>query len=133
MIESKIRRNVGKRSIDPTEAQIQIAVVQWCEAAHKVKAVHCPNELMRFLSEGQKYHFVKIGVVLGVHDLFLFEPRGKYHGCSIEIKRNKRCKASKEQIDWLHYLEKRGYFVKITYGLDETLETIEGYLNLERT
>lgn len=115
--------------IHPTENQIQYAVIEHCKIVHKIEAVHCPNELMRYLSDGQKHHFIKLGVKIGFHDVFIFEARGKWHGLSIEIKRDKKSKISPEQLEWVETLIQKGYYAAICIGLDACLDTIENYLD----
>lgn len=115
--------------IHPTENQIQIAIVEHCWIVHKVTAFHTPNELLRFLNEGQKVFQAKCGTRKGWPDIMIFEPRGKYHGLAIELKAHSKSKVSEEQKHWIDFLNERDYFAKITFGLDDALDTIENYLD----
>ena len=54
------------------------------------------------------------GYKRGFPDLFIYEPRGKYHGLAIELK--------------VGY-NKRNYKAVVCNGIDETLEQINNYLN----
>ncbi len=69
----------------------------------------------------------KSGYKRGFPDLFLYEPRGAYHGLAIELKTGYN-KATKEQLKWRDELNKRGYVAEICTGIDETLEVIQRYL-----
>ncbi len=69
----------------------------------------------------------KSGYKRGFPDLFLYEPRGIYHGLAIELKTGYN-KATKEQLKWRDELNKRGYVAEICTGIDETLEVIQRYL-----
>jgi hypothetical protein len=124
------KAQVKGAQLHPTENQIQIAAVEYCWHVHRVTAVHSPNELMRFLNDGQKIFMARMGVRTGFSDLVIFEARGCYHGLVIEIKTNPKSKISDEQKYWILYLNQRGYYAKICIGLDDTLDTIEEYLQM---
>lgn len=68
------------------------------------------------------------GVCRGVPDLCLPVPRGKYHGCYIELKRQKGNKPSLEQYDWLTRLSEQGYFATVCYGWEAARDMIVNYL-----
>ena len=69
----------------------------------------------------------KSGYKRGFPDLFLYEPRGKFHGLAIELKVGKN-RATKEQLWWRNELNEKGYVAEICTGIDETLEIINRYL-----
>ena len=80
----------------------------------------------------QKYHSQRnrakaTGMKKGMPDLFVYEPIGIYHGLAIELKVGYN-KATKEQLWWIHELNKRGYIAEICTGIDEALEVINRYL-----
>ena len=72
-------------------------------------------------------------------DMALAEPRGKYHGAYIELKRPGTRIFKKdgtlvadehirEQFDVLEQLRKRGYMAEFACGFDEAKEIIDNYL-----
>ena len=69
----------------------------------------------------------KSGYKKGFPDLFIYEPRGKFHGLAIELKVGKN-RATKEQLWWRNELNERGYVAEIRTGIDEALEVINRYL-----
>ena len=69
------------------------------------------------------------GYKKGFPDLFLYEPRGNYHGLAIELKIGYN-KPTVEQLTWLNKLTKRGYLAMSSNSLDKTLEIIDTYLKL---
>lgn len=75
----------------------------------------------------------------GYPDLFIAEPRGKYHGLFLEVKRpgvkvHKRDgelvadKHIREQESTLQELRERGYSAEFACGFDEAKKIIDGYL-----
>nr|WP_325300842.1 hypothetical protein [uncultured Dysosmobacter sp.] len=77
----------------------------------------------------------------GWPDLFIAEPRNGYAGLFIELKRDGE-RLQKRNGDWasehiaiqaerIKELLKRGYYARFTVGYNETIETIEKYLNGE--
>tara|TARA_R100000664_G_scaffold2376_6_gene5997 strand:+ start:161 stop:511 length:351 start_codon:yes stop_codon:yes gene_type:complete len=69
----------------------------------------------------------KSGYKRGFPDLFIYEPKGKWHGLAIELKVGYN-RATKEQLYWRNELNKRGYISEICYTLDETISLIETYM-----
>ena len=72
------------------------------------------------------------GVRAGVPDLMLPVPRGGYHGLWIEVKIRPN-KPTEAQTAWLEFLEGQGYAVSVCFGVEELIETVEWYLELEVT
>ena len=72
----------------------------------------------------------KSGYKRGFPDLFIYEPRGEFHGLAIELKVGYN-KASKPQLHWQKELNKRGYKAEICTGIDEALEIINQYLKIK--
>lgn len=73
-------------------------------------------------------------------DLMIFEPRGRYHGLFIELKRDVNSLLTKkgeyiksehisDQINCLTELCKRGYHAQFACGFDEAKLAIDNYLN----
>lgn len=71
------------------------------------------------------------GVLSGFPDLILMEPRGKYHGAVIEMKRTKGGRVSAKQTRVLLGLASRGYRIIIGRGAPDAFEKVEEYLKLD--
>tara|TARA_Y100000593_G_scaffold5057_1_gene9943 strand:+ start:990 stop:1334 length:345 start_codon:yes stop_codon:yes gene_type:complete len=69
----------------------------------------------------------KSGYKKGFPDLFIYEPRGDYHGLAIELKVGYN-RATKDQLWWRNELNERGYVAEICTGIDDALEVINRYL-----
>lgn len=110
----------------PYEWQEQVTVIQYC-TLNNILCNHTPNEGKRSYSEGRKLK--KMGLSKGFPDISIFEPKGKYHGFFIEMKR-KGNKVSEEQIKWLMELKARGYATALCYSADEAIKKIERYMKL---
>ena len=72
----------------------------------------------------------KSGYKRGFPDLFIYEPRGSYHGLAIELKVGYN-KPTVEQLTWLNKLTERGYLAMSSNGLKNTIEIIDKYLKLK--
>ena len=70
------------------------------------------------------------GVLPGFPDLIIAEPRGKYHGMFLEMKREKGGRLDPRQKEMLEKLGKRGYLARVAYGVDQAWELVEWYLAL---
>ena len=69
----------------------------------------------------------KSGYKKGFPDLFIYEPRGDFHGLAIELKVGYN-RETKDQLYWRNELNKRGYVAEICNGIDEALALINRYL-----
>ena len=69
------------------------------------------------------------GVKPGVPDLFLPIKRGLFSGLWIELKKNEKQKASKEQLIWIDMLRCQGYAALVCVGWIEAKQVIECYLD----
>ena len=78
----------------------------------------------------QRIKAKKSGYKKGFPDLFIYEPRCKFHGLAIELKVGYN-KATTEQLYWQKELIKRGYVSEICNGIDEAMGVINTYLNLK--
>jgi len=54
---------------------------------------------------------------------------GVYHGLFLEIKKDKKSYPTKEQKEWIAYLNEVGYCARVTKGIDESMQTIDDYFN----
>lgn len=69
------------------------------------------------------------GLKRGVPDLHLPVARGQYHGLWIEMKFGKN-RPTKEQKQWLAFLESQGHRVALCYTFQEAQDLILQYLAL---
>lgn len=111
-----------------SEADEQMAVVEWLDRKGYDMAFHIPNGGFRLKSEAAKMK--AMGVRPGVPDLFLPYPRGRYHGLFIEMKDVDGRKPTKAQREWLELLDAKGYQTAWAKGADMAIKMIERYLAL---
>ena len=57
------------------------------------------------------------------------EGGGVYHGLFLELKKDKKSYATKEQKEWIEYLNGQGYCARITKGFDDSIQVIDDYFN----
>lgn len=108
----------------PTEAQEQIALIEWCDLM-RIKIMHIPNEGKRTLYVGRE--LARMGLRRGVPDLFVPAARQGFHGLFIELKRTKGGRVSDNQQKWIDLLNRRGYRAVVCYGADEAIKEIKSY------
>ena len=77
----------------------------------------------------QRIKAKKSGYKKGFPDLFLYEPRGEFHGLAIELKVGYNKPTNEQQI-WINNLKIRGYCAETCKGIDEAIELIDKYLKL---
>lgn len=70
------------------------------------------------------------GVLKGFPDLIVAEPRGRYHGLYVEMKREGGRSPDPEQKKMLRRLRARGYRTIVGYGVDHAWPLVEAYLAL---
>ena len=93
-----------------------------------------PDVLFHSIPNGAKVHPATAarlkaeGMTAGVSDLFFAEPRGKYHGLYLEMKRKKGNSMSPKQHEWFAQASVRGYAVACGKGFEKALKLIEDYL-----
>lgn len=108
----------------------QATLVSWFDRVYpkyKGRFFAIPNGEFRHKSTAIK---LKIeGVRKGVPDLFLPVPNGKYNGLFIELK-SEQGRASKEQIEWITFLESQGYSANICHGWDFAASVIKNYMEI---
>ena len=109
----------------PTEHAEQVRVVEHLKSLG-VLYYAVPNGGLRH--KAVAVNLVKEGVMSGVPDLVIPEPRGKYHGLYIEMKRVRGSRVSEDQVRWGEALKERGYAFHIAYGADEAIDLICTYL-----
>lgn len=130
------------------EDNIQKAVIAWArwqslthlgiygKLSHYLH--HSPNGGYRSKAEGA--NFKLMGVQAGFPDLFLFIPKGGYHGLFLELKTPKGKTAtgksrqagrlSDSQETMIERLNAMGYRAVVCYGYDETVQTLKDYLDI---
>ena len=123
------KKSSTKRKIAPeSEANQQEIVVKYLRLAYP-NALYCASAGGMWTSDSQRIKMAKTGYVKGFPDLFIYEPRGEFHGLAIEMKRVKGSKIEPEQIEWQEQLRNRGYASYICKGKDEAIKVIDEYFN----
>lgn len=113
----------------PEEA-LQTSVIQWFRLTHpKLSAmlVHIPNGQNVGVVRGRKLK--AMGLQKGFPDLFLYVPRGTFHGLAIELKADKGVLSAEQKI-YLEALCEQGYLAVVCYGFEDTQALIKRYLSL---
>jgi hypothetical protein len=102
----------------PTEHEEQREVVRWFRQTYPgVRIFAIPNGGARGISQAARLKAE--GVSAGVPDLFI-----PAHSLWVEMKRRKGGTVSKDQKDWIEYLESAGHRVIVSRGADEAKEGI---------
>lgn len=109
------------------EDDFQETAYRWIKSyQHKdALAYHSPNGGKRNGREAAK--FKRMGVVPGVCDLLIDEPRNDYHGLRIELK-VKGGRLTDYQRKFLTDSQARGYYVAVCWSLDGFIECVNQYL-----
>ncbi len=129
-------RVVDNKPKQPTESQIQQAVIEWCGLQQykgrplAYYVAHVPNGGNMSARAGNKLK--KEGVQKGYPDLLMDIPKGGYHGLRLELKRLNGGVVSKEQKERISVLLEEGYQALVVRGYDETVKAIQEYLNLDQ-
>jgi len=108
------------------EYQLQKAVCKYLDLQNVLYCGSMGGQYQVHMS--QRIKAKKSGYKKGFPDLFIYEPKGEYHGLAIELKIGYN-KASKPQLYWQRELRKRGFKAEICTGIDEALEVINNYLD----
>jgi|TARA_R100000458_G_C8025778_1_gene83498 hypothetical protein len=109
------------------EYQLQKAICQYLDLKGVLYCGSMGGQYQKFHSQRNKAKAT--GYKKGFPDLFLYEPRGSYHGLGIELK-IKYNKPTGEQLGWIKRLTDNGYLACVCYGIDEALGIIDKYLEL---
>jgi hypothetical protein len=107
------------------EYQLQKAVCKYLDLKNVLYCGSMGGQYQKFHSQRNKAKAT--GYKRGFPDIFIYEPRGKFHGLAIELKVGYN-KPSKDQLKWFDKLEERGYYSCIAWSLDDALEIINNYL-----
>lgn len=123
------KKQSAKKDIPrPTEDDVQVAVVEYCDLMHIV-CVHIPNESKRSAAYGAKMK--RMGLRKGFPDIFIPTARRDFHGLFIELKRDRLAYPKKEQREWIEYLNRQGYRAVICWGVDEAINEIRKYMGIK--
>jgi len=136
------------RRIDPTESQIQCAIVEWASKI-KVKGVYkISSFLIKPCNEGKRSWIdgkikKKEGLRKGVSDLFLAIPCWRYKvsdgssldkeyfgGLWLEIK-SKNGRLSIPQLEWITLMSINGYEARCVDTVDSGIQAIKDYLGVK--
>ena len=112
-----------------TEEQEQITFVSWLKLM-KIRVVASSNGGSRNLIEAVKLK--KMGVSPGFPDIEIPLPSGNYHGLYIEMKRKKGGVISEKQLEWLNYLNEKGYYAAVANGFEEAKKIVLDYLSFTK-
>ncbi len=120
------------------EAEVQKGVVKYLKIRYP-QARFCASLGGIRTSYKQAVKAKATGYVKGFPDLQICVPMqrrgdakeggGVYHGLFLEIKKDKKSYPTKEQKEWIEYLNEQGYCARVTKGLDETIQVIDDYFN----
>lgn len=72
------------------------------------------------------------GLTPGAPDLVILAPRGNYHACLLEMKKEKGGRLSENQKEFLARAEQAGYYTIVGRGYDQARELLEEYLSWEK-
>ena len=105
------------RSLHPSEAQIQAAIVDWLRRVMRCEVFHIPNGGARDKREAAKLKWQ--GVQAGVSDLcVLWNEQGEPRACFIEVKTAKG-RLSESQIEWRERVKALGHDYIVARSLDD--------------
>ena len=112
------------------EKNEQALFCRYCDLKGIV-CVHVPNE---FPLGGLRNKFAYInmlktqGYKKGFPDLIVFAKNEKHDILFLEFKREKGGIVSKDQKDWIKWLQDAGYYARVVKGNIEAVEVLERYL-----
>ena len=108
------------------EHRLQVACVKWLRLQHPdLLCFAIPNGGARNAVTGARLKAE--GVLAGVPDLMLAEPRGYWAGLFVEMKTEKG-KLSTEQKQMMQTLIKKGYYFAVCRSFDEFRQIVTDYL-----
>lgn len=123
------------RTLIPSEAQEQKALVQWMSYHPIVRDYFYKNDNEGKRSRIGGHENKLMGLKSGVSDIFLFYPTLKYHGLFLEVKRKKLYTMSERstktwlaQEKFLELVKSVGFAGETCYGWENGRIIIENYL-----
>ena len=72
----------------------------------------------------------KTGYVKGFPDMQILKVNKEYAGLFLEIKADKKSYPTKEQKEWVSYLNEAGYYAEVVKGLDQCIEVLDWYMTI---
>ncbi|MGE0630938.1 MAG: VRR-NUC domain-containing protein [Pseudobdellovibrionaceae bacterium] len=106
------------------EDSLQRACVTWFKLQYPLSLIWAtPNGGHRHPLEAAKFKMT--GVLAGVPDLFIAEPKGKFHGMFVELKCT--TKPTPAQMELIGKLHDRNYCTAICYSFDEFTMNVKKY------
>jgi hypothetical protein len=128
---SKLSQKIGVGIVKSiSEFNESVIFVKWSKynpiASEYLFAI--PNGGSRHPSEAK--NLKRQGVRKGVSDYFLPYPINGKHGLWIELKKDIKCRATKEQADWLKKMHELGYEAKLAFSAREAIKAVEDYLKI---
>jgi len=127
MSSTNVFVRMGVKNKQP-EYELQKAVAKYLDLK---KVLYCASVGGVRTTFRQAIKMKATGYKKGFPDIFIYEPKGSYHGLAIELK-TKKGYASKYQRDWIHKLSKRGYYACVCKGFDDTITTINNYFSIKK-
>jgi len=124
------KKSTSRRKTTPeSESNQQEIVVKYLRLAYP-EALYCASAGGMRTSYLQAIKMKRTGYVKGFPDLFIYEPRGEFHGLAIEMKKEKGGTASPEQKEWQEQLRNRNYCSYICKGSEDAIKRIDEYFNV---
>lgn len=117
-----------------SEDNEQIAIISWAKWQKYSNGKladylhHSPNGGKRHITTAKR--FKAMGTLAGFPDLFLFAPKGGYHGLFIELK-VKGGRTNDNQKAMIERLNAQGYKAVVCFGANEAITEIKSYLEIE--
>jgi hypothetical protein len=123
------KKSSSRRKTTPeSESNQQEIVIKYLKLAYP-EVLYCASAGGMWTSDSQRIKMARTGYVKGFPDLFIYEPRGEFHGLAIEMKKVKGSKIEPEQVQWQEQLRNRGYCSYICKGNEEAIKVIDEYFN----
>lgn len=124
----EVRRTRNNRHGKGSEFEAQCSLAKYLEENHP-DILFCASAGGARTSISEAKRMKASGYKRGFPDVFIYEPRGGFHGLSIEMKKEKGGVVSKHQKQWKESLIRKGYKATIAKGFEAAVKILEDYLN----
>jgi len=121
------RKISNNRHGEGSEYDIQTRVAQYLDTEHP-NVLWCASAGGARTSMNEAKRLKAAGYKKGFPDVFVYEPRGAFHGLAIELKKEKGGRVSQSQKEWKQALEERGFHATVAKGYDAAIDVLERYL-----
>lgn len=112
-----------------SEHQYQAMFVSWLESNYPdVLFFAIPNGASLAGRGRQMSRLKSEGLLPGVPDILIAEPRSKYHGLFLEMK-TPRGKLSENQEWFIAQADQRNYYTAVCYGFEDARDLVKEYLS----